>query len=242
MGDVQSFANDAPRLGDQLGIKRRQKRRVITDVIFHYQNDWYADGTRVVKYVALVLDVLHDGNQNADVALPQKQSFDIRDGIAFEEPLDLTVVVGQHHHGSVEAGVLDLARQLCGRHVAHFQVGDDQVETRLRACQGQRFGAAGNLRDPWNLLQVQLKRLADQQFVQTAVFTENVRVVQAGDQKNVMHLERHEILEAFKEALGIDDGIGSVGDGHGKSTYTCHPERRGRSLRERPRSQWTPCF
>ena len=35
-----------------------------------------------------------------------------------------------------------------------------------------------------------------------------------GDQKDVLHLERHQVFEAFEEALGVDDGVGGVDYGH----------------------------
>ena len=128
--------------------------------------------------------------------------------IAGDEVLDLAVIVGQHHHGHVEPGGLDLARQLRGVHVGDLQVGDDQVEARLRARQLQRFCSGGDVGHAGNLVQVQLQRLADQQLVEAAVLAQDEGVVEAGDQQDVVHAERHQVLEAFEQAFGLGRGIG----------------------------------
>ena len=85
--------------------------------------------------VALVFDVVDHREQDARVALPQEDAIDVGAGIARQEVLDLAVVVGQDDDRNVEAGGLDLARQLRGVHVAQLQVGDDQVEAALRLRQ-----------------------------------------------------------------------------------------------------------
>ena len=60
-----------------------------------------------------------------------------------------------------------------------------------------------------NLLQIEFQRFADQQLVQAAVFAKNEGVVQAGDQQNVLHPERHQVLEAFEQPLRVHrDGFG----------------------------------
>ena len=58
-----------------------------------------------------------------------------------------------------------------------------------------------------NLLQVEVERFVDQQFVETPILAQNKRVVEAGDQKYVLHFERHQVLEAFKALFGFEDGV-----------------------------------
>ena len=41
-----------------------------------------------------------------------------------------------------------------------------------------------------------------QQLVEPAVFAQDERVVEAGDQQDIVDLKRHQVLEAFEEALG----------------------------------------
>ena len=72
------------------------------------------------------------------------------------------------------------------------------------------------MRDPRNLPEVQFQGLVDQQFVETAVFAQNERVIQARYEQNVLHTERHQVLEAFKPLFGIEDGFGDTGKGHGR--------------------------
>ena len=85
----------------------------------------------------------------------------------------------------------------------------------LRTRQVERFGAAGNVRDAGNLLQVEFERFVDQQFVEAAVFAEDERIVEARDQKNVLDLEGHQVFEAFKALFGVENGLGGARDGHG---------------------------
>ena len=80
--------------------------------------------------VAFILDVLDDRDQDAGIALPQKNAFDIGDWIPRDEILDLAIVIGQHHDGNIQPGLLHLARQLRRVHVADREVGYDQVELR----------------------------------------------------------------------------------------------------------------
>ena len=181
MCDVDTFLDHAPRLLDQLRVDDGKERRVVADVVFNDQQDGHADGTRIVQHVALVFNVFHEGDQDAGVALPQKNSFDVGDRIARDEVLYFAIVVGQHDHGHIQAGAAHLAGEVRGVGVAHGEVGDDQIELRVGACDVERFGATGDVGDARNLLEVEFEGFVDQEFVEASVFAENERVVEAGD-------------------------------------------------------------
>ena len=174
----------------------------------------HAHGARVVQNVALVLDVFDDGDENARIALPEEYSLDVCDRISTDEVLDFAVVVGEDDHGNIQAGALHLVGQLRGGHVADGEVGDDQIEAGLRTRQSQRLGAAGNMRDAGNLLQVEFEGFVDEQLVEAAVFAQDERIVEAGDQKDVLHLERHQVVEAFEAGFGIEEGLGDGAGDH----------------------------
>ena len=63
--------------------------------------------------------------------------------------------------------------------------------------------------DAGDLVDVELQRLADQQLVQAAVLAQDEGVVEAGDQQNVVHPERHQVLEAVHQAFRKRRGTGS---------------------------------
>ena len=107
-------------------------------------------------------------------------------------------------------------RQLCRVHVADRKVGNDQVESRLRAGQLNRFGATGDMRDPRDAPEVELERFVDEQLVEPAILAENERIVETGDEKNVLHLERHQVFEAFKALFGVQNRRGDAVDTHGE--------------------------
>src|SRR5262249_61535335 len=111
-----------------------------------------------------------------NVSLPKEDSFDISSGIAGAELLDLQIVVGQHHYGYVEPGLLDPVRQLCRIHVTDIQVRNDQVEPRLPA--GESFRAARHVSDSWDVFEVQFERFAYQEFIKAPVLAENKRIVE----------------------------------------------------------------
>src|SRR5271157_34432 len=56
-------------------------------------------------------------------------------------------------------------------------------------------------------MDVQLERLADQQFVEAAVLAQDERIVQAGYQQNIVHAEGHQVLEALEEVFGLGCGV-----------------------------------
>ena len=216
MRHVDAFLDHAPRLLDQLGIDHGQERRVIADVVFHHQQHRHADGPRVVQDVAFILDVLDDRDQDAGIALPQKNAFDLGDWIPRHEILNLAIVISQHNDGNIQPGPLHLARQLRRVHVAHGEIGDDQIELPLRAGQLKRFRAAGDVRNPWDLPEVEFERFVDEQLVEPAIFAEDEGIVETGDEKNVLHLERHQVFEAFKALVGVQNRLGDAADAHGE--------------------------
>src|ERR1700688_2108036 len=168
-----------------------------------------------MQYVALILDIFNDGDEDARIALPKKNSLDIGNRISVNETLHFAIVVGQHHHGDIQPGKLHLARQLSGGHVTYRQVRDNQIKARLRARQFQSLGAARHMRDTGNLLQVQFERFVDQQFIKPAIFAQDERIVKAGNQKNVLDLERHQVVEAFEARFSVEEGLGDGAGGHG---------------------------
>jgi hypothetical protein len=50
--------------------------------------------------------------------------------------------------------------------------------------------------------------LVDQQFIEAAVFTEDEGILEARDQKDVVHFEGHRVFEAFKALFGVHYALG----------------------------------
>ena len=59
---------------------------------------------------------------------------------------------------------------------------------------------------PGNLVEIQLQRFVNQQLIETPVFAQDERIVEAGDQQDVVHSERHQVLEALEETLRGSSG------------------------------------
>ncbi|MGB2602090.1 MAG: hypothetical protein WBC78_00755, partial [Candidatus Sulfotelmatobacter sp.] len=54
----------------------------------------------------------------------------------------------------------------------------------------------------------------DKKFIEAAIFAENEGVVEAGDQKNVLDLEGHQVVEALEACFGIEKGLDHGAGGH----------------------------
>ena len=202
MGDVDALAQQASRLTDEFRVNYRQKQRVVADVVLDHQDYGNIHRFGVVVNVALVLDVLHHRDKDASVTLPEEDALDVGLRMARNEIRDLAVVVRQHHYRHPQTGVLDLARQFRGIHVHDVQVADDEVETRFLERHLQRLFPTRNVGDTGNLVLLQLQRFADEQLVQASVLAQDERVVEAGNQQDVVHPERHQVLESVEETLG----------------------------------------
>src|ERR1700719_3203262 len=51
--------------------------------------------------------------------------------------------------------------------------------------------------------------------MEPAVFAQDEGIVEARDKKNVMHLERHQVFEAFKAFFGVQNRFGAAAAVHG---------------------------
>jgi hypothetical protein len=80
--EIVALAEDASGLRDECGVDLRQQRRVIEHIVFHDEHNGNAHLESVVLHVALVLDVLHDGEQQARVPLPEKDLLNVLQGAA----------------------------------------------------------------------------------------------------------------------------------------------------------------
>src|SRR5579862_652406 len=213
--DIDAFLNHTSRLLNQLRVDDGQKRRVVANVVFNNQQDRNTHRACVVQHVALIFDVLDDRDEDAGVALPQEDAVDIGDGIVCDEILDLAIIVSDDDDGNVESSATDFAGKLRGVHIADGEIGDDQIELRIRFGDRDRFSAARNVRDAGNLAQVQFERFVDEEFVEASVFAEDERVVKARDQKDVLDAEGHQVLETFEALFGVEDGLGDGTNDHG---------------------------
>ena len=62
--------------------------------------------------------------------------------------------------------------------------------------------------------EIEFERFVDQQLVEAAIFAQNEGIVEAGDEKDVLHLEGHQVFEAFKALFGVQNRLGDAADTH----------------------------
>ena len=195
---VAPFAQRVGRLPDDLGVHRGQQRRVVPHAVFDEQHHAHARRGRVVRDVALVLDVVDHRQQDARVALPHEAPVDARQVGARLKLLELAVVVRQHQHRHVEPRVGQLLRELRRVHVARVDRRDHQVELALCRGLGHRLRAARHVRDVRRVMRVEVDDLAHHQLVQPAVFLQRERIVQARHEQDVLHPVGHQVLKQLR--------------------------------------------
>src|SRR5208337_421074 len=101
---VISFAEDAPRLGDESGVNFRQQGGVVADVILYDQHDGHAHLQRVMLHIAPVLNGFDDGEEEAWIALPEKNLLNALQRTAPHQRLDLLMIEAEDSDGNVETG------------------------------------------------------------------------------------------------------------------------------------------
>ena len=95
--EIQPLGHQAQRVVDELRVQEREERRVVADVVLDEDDGGHADHAGVVGDVELVLEVLDDRQQDADVALPQEEALERRDVLGVGELVERALVVGEEH-------------------------------------------------------------------------------------------------------------------------------------------------
>jgi hypothetical protein len=207
--EIVALTEDAAGLRDERGVDFREQRRIIEHIVFHDEHDGNAHLESVVLNVALVLDILNDGEQQARVPLPEKDLLNALQGAAREQGLRFLMVEGKDGNRNVQPGAVHGGGEFQAVHVIEVDVGDNEVVARLAACEFERLGGGGYVRD--------LRRVVEM---------EDEGIVEAGDEQNILHPERHEVLEAFKKAFVIGEELRRLAWGHVAKPYnTCEMTR-----------------
>ena len=192
---VHPLRDQALRMAHQLGVDRRQERRVVEGVVLDDDQQRDAVFAAVVRGVELVLDVLDDRQQDPHVPLPDEDAVDVRHVVAGGELRQLARVVRQQHDRDVEADLPRLPRQLGGVHVPELDRRDDEVEARLLGGALQRLAAGGDAGQERRVPQPEVDELPQQPLAELPVLFEDEEVVGARDEKDVLDASPHQLLE-----------------------------------------------
>ncbi len=230
--EVHALRRELLGVVHQLGVDHRQERRVVADVVLDDDHHLHAHQRRVIGHVEPVLDLLDDGEEDRDVALPEVDALEIGGVVAVQEQRQLPRVVGEQHDRDGQARLLHLPRQRGRVHVPDVHRGDDQVEAALPRRERQRLGARRDAGDGRAVAEAQVEELAEDPLAELAVLRQDERVVQAADEQDVLDPVLGEILEAAEAAGERRAGIGWA-DGHHGGCEREHGKvrRRGRHAR-----------
>ena len=211
---VHPLGEQALVMLEHLGIDGRQVGGIEIDVVFHQDDRLHPDQAGIFFEVHLVFDELDNRDQDAEIPLPDEDSFENSaiGGIQFTE---FTLVERQQHDRHPQLRFARPPHQFGGPHIGQVERGDYQVE---RLAAGQRFKsflAARNPRDTRRVAEVEVDILRDDLFVKVAVFFEDKRIVEAGNHQDFPHPETHQVLEFVKWpdiAVGLKQFFEFVGN------------------------------
>jgi hypothetical protein len=205
--DVHALGHQPTRVVEQLGVDRRQERRVVPDVVLDQDDDLDPHRLGVVDDVAAIFDVLDDREQDPRVALPDEGSLDRREIVVAGELADVAGVEREQDHRDVAAQLLDPARQLGAVHVGEVEPADDQVEPTAGLAQHlERLGTRRHRGQAGSVVQVEVAKLADDALADLAGFLEHERVVRARDEQDVHDAVPHQVVEILEPAAGRHRG------------------------------------
>ena len=109
---------------------------------------------------------------------------------------DIAHVVRERDDRRVDARLAQAPRERGRGHVAQIRRRDDQVVARLVPRERERFGRRRDVRDARRMADVEVEKLLEDDLVQLAVLREDERVVQTGNQEDVVDSETGEVGES----------------------------------------------
>ena len=195
--EVDPFGHEAQRVIHQFGVDDRQERRVEPDVVLDDDDRLHAQRPRIADDVDPILDQLDDRRQDPHVALPEKDAGQIGGVVPRHEIAGGARVVREQRHRDVAAAFADAARERRGVHVADVQRADDQVVAAVGRGARERFGARRHARQRRWMADVEIEELTEDQLVELAVLRERERIVQAGDEQDLLDAEVRQVDEAL---------------------------------------------
>jgi hypothetical protein len=194
------------RFRHELGVDHREKRGVESRLVLDHDDHRHARLARVVSEVAAVLDILDDGQQDPDVALPQEDALQLGRVVTRNEVLELARIVGQQDDGRIQPGLPQPADQLEDVHVPEVEAGDDEIVPLLFSGERQRPFTGRDVRELRGVPQIEIEELGEDQLAEVAVLGQDEEVVQARDQQDVLHVKGHQLLKPDLPAAVVSLG------------------------------------
>ncbi len=169
---VDPFADEALRLLEDLRINEGEKRRVVPHIVFDHDDRLDVDNVGIMLDVQLVFERLDDGDDDAEVPLPDKHPVEDRRVARDEQLAQLPVVVGEENDGDLKPCFLHPAGELDGVHVVDMECGDDQIEAAFLQGKSDCIASAGHPGEFRGVAEVEALVFVADELVQAAVFFE----------------------------------------------------------------------
>ena len=198
--EAQPFRDQLPGLLEDRLVHDRQERGVVADAVLDQQDGRDPEVAGVLGRVPLVLDVLHDRQEDADVALPDERLFEVAASAPREVLAYRAGVVAEERDRCLPPRLAEPVREGPDVHVAEIRRTDHQLEP-VRGV-GEAFEGLGpgrHLRHPRQDPEVQVEESREDPLVELAVLGEDERVVVAQHEEDFVDPEPQQIGERRRE-------------------------------------------
>ena len=178
---------------DQL-VEFGQVGRVEADRVLDEQDCLHTPLEDVLRGVHVVLDELDDGDDEVRVAVPAEDVVEPRAVLLLDAAVDVLREGGQQRHGNLRMALLDQPGE--GEDVGFADVvhRQDEVERIVLGEQRQRFGRRAHARERRRVGHVQVEVLLVDLRFDVSVLLEDVAVVAATDEQNLVDPVLHEAV------------------------------------------------
>ena len=174
LAETEAFGEQLAGLLEDGLVDDRQERGVVADAVLDQQDGGDAAPAGVVRRVVAVLDLFHDRQEDADIALPDERFFQPAAPVPTAVFADGPGVVTERRHPGAPAVGAEAPGEGPDVHVAEVRRGDHQLEAGgVRRKALQRLGSRGDLGHARQDAQVQVEEPGEDAVVELAVLGED---------------------------------------------------------------------
>ena len=185
-------------------VELGQVGRVEADRVLDEQDRLHAPLADILGGVHLVLDELDDGDDELRVAVPAEDVVEPRAVLLLQAAVDVLREGGEQRHGNLRVALLDDLREGEDIRLADVVHREDEVVGVVLAEQFERFGRRADPRERGGIRHVQFEVLAVDLRLDVPVLLEDVAVVAAADEQDLVD-------PVFHETIGFPAAVGHIG-------------------------------
>ena len=182
MGKIDSFRDESLRLVQNLRVNDGEKGGVVPDIVLDENYGLDAYHARIVVDIHLVLEVLDDADDEAEIPLPDEDAAEDRRVVVSDQIFQFPIIIGEQDDRDIETGFSRHLGKLQSRHVFDVERCDHQIKPVLFLRQRDRFLTAGDPGELRRVAEVETLILVSDELVETTVLFEEIEIIKARDE------------------------------------------------------------